>query len=121
MSKKIKNKTKKVAVRANKQKPEVTETSSEEKRQRQSRGIIAVSSPVEADGTCYVAVSFPRWEAAQRDTLPQFGPPAEKVAVSQIRWRCNRALGETTQVARDDVEKLLMITSDKWDNEPQMI
>lgn len=71
---------KKVAVRVNKQKPQVTETNSERKRNRETEGgIVAVSSPLEADGKCYFSVSLPQWEAAQRGSLPQFGPPAEKV------------------------------------------
>lgn len=53
-----------VDVRVNNQKPQVTKTNSERKRNREIEGRI---------------VSLPQWEAAQRGSLPQFGPPAEKV------------------------------------------
>lgn len=78
---------KKVAVRVNKQKPQVTETNRAEKEKQRDRG---------RNGSCFfstrgwwevlLCVSFPQWEAAQRDSLPQLGPQAEKVQAWAVSW-----------------------------------
>ncbi len=77
----------KVAVRVNKQKPPGNGNQQWEKVKQRDRGRNR-SGFFSTRGWWEVllCVSFPQWEAAQRGSLPQFGPPAEKVREWAVSW-----------------------------------
>lgn len=95
----------------------VTETNSERNRNRETEGgIFPVSSPLEADGKSNFVFDSLSGRQHKRDSLPQFGPPAEKVHAFSCELvvdflKMKQFFGKkNTRVARDEAEKLLMKT-----------